>query len=347
MIYLIIMVLPLFVKSLISFLGRPYTFQQEMLKRTTLMIFHLTPISGIILYAMVCDVWSYNRNMPGDRREAAFYVCYSSKGMLNRLRHKRFGARKGRPPNFIRKEETVMKRKALIALAIGVLFAVMTIVAAADPNVVSESVGSNYPFWDKVENGQGSFTPPEGSVTIVGKIIGGKFGWDDNPGTGAAQAFNGNLGDVYDMNENWDSGIVWDDQYAGIWADEPYILTCFRVLPTTDADWQAERLNLAAVQGSNDGVNWTTLYQFDHAATVGDTNFVEVTEFENNTGYTMFRYKRLDAHTDCRELEFYGYVVGSQSDSSPTTSDVIIISATVAFVSAIAVTFAVKRRKEN
>ena len=205
--------------------------------------------------------------------------------------------------------------------------------AAAAPNVVSDSVGSNYPFWDKVENGQGAFTPPEGSVTIVGKIIGGKFGWDDNPGTGAAQAFNGNLGDVYDMNENWDSGIVWDDQYAGIWADEPYILTCFRVLPTTDADWQAERLNLAAVQGSNDGVNWTTLYQFDHAATVGDTNFIEVTQFENNTGYTMFRYKRLEAHTDCRELEFYGYVVGSQSgsgtgtDQNPTTSDVTVIGA--------------------
>ncbi len=246
-----------------------------------------------------------------------------------------------------------MKRKAIIAFAVSVLFAVMTIAVAADPNVVSESVGSNYPFWDKVENGQGAFTPPEGSVTIVGKIIGGDLGWDGNPGTGAAQAFNGNLGDVYDMNEKWDSGIVWDDQYAGIWADEPYILTCFRVLPTTDADWQADRLRLAAVQGSNDGVTWTTLYQFDHAATVGDTNFVEVTTFENNTGYTMFRYKRLEDHTDCRELEFYGYVVGSQSDSgsdtenNPTTSDVIVITAAAAIVSAASVTFVVKRRKED
>ncbi|MBO4355249.1 MAG: hypothetical protein J5850_00150, partial [Clostridia bacterium] len=67
-----------------------------------------------------------------------------------------------------------MKKKTILALLIGALIALMTVAAAAAPNVVSDSVGSNYPFWDKVENGQGAFTPPEGSVTIVGKIIGGK-----------------------------------------------------------------------------------------------------------------------------------------------------------------------------
>ena len=67
--------------------------------------------------------------------------------------------------------------------------------------------------------------------------------------------------------------------------------------------WE-DRLDGAVIQGSNDGVRWTTLYTFSGSG-VPDT-FQIVTAFQNNTGYSMFRYYNERNHGDVAELEFYG-----------------------------------------
>ena len=146
------------------------------------------------------------------------------------------------------------------------------------------------------------YEPGKGSVILKGTVIGAATGWDGNPALGASAAFNGNLGDCYDQRVTGDVA----KEYPGMMMDEPYVLTAARILPTTDADWQAERMKGSAIQGSNDGEEWTTLYYFDTAATVGSTVFVTVTDFGHNTGYTMFRYCNIEGgHTDCRELDIY------------------------------------------
>jgi len=158
------------------------------------------------------------------------------------------------------------------------------------------------------------YAPAQGSIILKGTVIGAATGWDGNPALGASAAFNGNLGDCYDQRVTGDVA----NEYPGMRMDEPYILTAARVLPTTDADWQAARMKGAAIQGSNDGDVWTTLYYFEEAAVVGSRDFVTVTEFGHNTGYTMFRYCNIvGGHTDCRELEFYGY----PADSGPIPED--------------------------
>ena len=58
------------------------------------------------------------------------------------------------------------------------------------------------------------------------------------------------------------------------------------------------------IQGSNDGENWTTLWTSDAEGTYPD--YCTVTEFENNTGYSQFRYYNETNHGDVAEVEFYG-----------------------------------------
>lgn len=213
-------------------------------------------------------------------------------------------SKKGKPQN---EEGELMTMKKIFAMCmtVALVLALMS-VCAATPNELGKP-HANYPF-------VGDYTPPEGSEILKGTVIGAETGWDGNPALGASAAFNGNLGDCYDQRVTGD--VV--NEYPGMMMDEPYILTAARVLPTTDADWQAQRMKGAAVQGSNDGVEWTTLYYFNTAATVGSTDFVTVTEFGHNTGYTMFRYCNIEGgHTDCRELEFYGY----PADSGPIPED--------------------------
>lgn len=115
-------------------------------------------------------------------------------------------------------------------------------------------------------------------------------------------------------------------------------------MPTCDLDWQAARMNGAAIQGSNDGVNWTTLYKFTSPAEVGNKQFYTITEFENNTGYTMFRYCNIDGgHTDCYELQFFGY---EGKITSPDTGD-LMSCVTLAMVAAVSVACVVVKRKKN
>ena len=133
----------------------------------------------------------------------------------------------------------------------------------------------------------------EGNV-ILGTVIGNETGWGDNAAAGAAAAFDGDIATFFDP-----LGV--GDGFCGIDAGEAYILD--KVVIMSRADWNA-RFNGAMIQGSNDGENWTTLWTSDGEGTNPD--WYTVTEFENNTGYSQFRYFNTTEHGDVAEVEFYG-----------------------------------------
>ena len=130
---------------------------------------------------------------------------------------------------------------------------------------------------------------------IVGTVIGNETGWGDNAAAGAAAAFDGDIATFFDP-----LGV--GDGFCGIDAGESYILD--KVVILSRADWNA-RFPGAMIQGSNDGENWTTLWTSDVEGTNPD--YYTVTEFENNTGYSQFRYFNETEHGDVAEVEFYGH----------------------------------------
>ena len=129
---------------------------------------------------------------------------------------------------------------------------------------------------------------------INGTVIGNAEGWGGNADAGAAAAFDGNPATFFDP-----LGV--GDGFCGIDAGESYILD--KVVILSRADWNA-RFPGAMIQGSNDGENWTTLWTSDVEGTNPD--YYTVTEFENNTGYSQFRYFNETNHGDVAEVEFYG-----------------------------------------
>ena len=133
----------------------------------------------------------------------------------------------------------------------------------------------------------------DGSI-INGTVIGNETGWGDNAAAGAAAAFDGDAATFFDP-----LGV--GDGFCGIDAGESYILD--KVVILSRADWNARFVG-AMIQGSNDGENWTTLWTSDVEGTNPD--YYTVTEFENNTGYSQFRYFNETNHGDVAEVEFYG-----------------------------------------
>ena len=129
---------------------------------------------------------------------------------------------------------------------------------------------------------------------ITGTVIGNATGWGDNADAGAAAAFDGNPATFFDP-----LGV--GDGFCGIDAGESYVLD--KVVILSREGWN-DRFPGAMIQGSNDGENWTTLWTSDTAGTNPD--YYTVTEFENNTGYSQFRYYNETNHGDVAEVEFYG-----------------------------------------
>lgn len=199
-------------------------------------------------------------------------------------------------------------KKLIVLVSCAFIIVFMSLTTFATANVVGE-VGMYYPLL-------GEYTPPEGSSILLGEVIGAEFGWDDNPYTNALRAFDGDHGNIYDQRVTAD----YENEYAGILVEEAHILTAARILPVTDVDWQANRMNGMAIQGSNDCDTWVTLWQSDKPATIGSNDFITVTTFENNDGYIMFRACNITGdHTAYRELQFFGYPEATGSiDSSDT-----------------------------
>jgi len=125
-------------------------------------------------------------------------------------------------------------------------------------------------------------------------VIGNAEGWGGNAAAGAAAAFDGDVATFFDP-----LGV--GDGFCGIDAGESYILD--KVVIMSRADWNA-RFKGAMIQGSNDGANWTTLWTSEGEGTNPD--WYTVTEFENNIGFSQFRYFNTTEHGDVAEVEFYG-----------------------------------------
>ena len=133
-----------------------------------------------------------------------------------------------------------------------------------------------------------SSTEPEAILTT---------GWDGTAASGAASAFDGNPATFFDP-----LGV--GDGYCGMQFDEPYILEKVAIL--SRSGW-LDRFAGACIEGSNNGEDWETIWESDEAA-ASETEYTVVTEgdFENNYGYTMFRYYNYLNHGDVAEVEFYG-----------------------------------------
>ena len=83
-------------------------------------------------------------------------------------------------------------------------------------------------------------------------------------------------------------------------------------------NWNA-RFKGATIDGSNDGTNWTTLWKSEGEGTNPD--YYVITEFENNTGYSMYRYHNDEEHGDVAEVEFYGTDAPAAEEPTETPAE--------------------------
>ncbi|MBQ3637427.1 MAG: discoidin domain-containing protein [Clostridia bacterium] len=137
---------------------------------------------------------------------------------------------------------------------------------------------------------------PDGSVLLMGEIIGEQNGWDGSPQTGAAAAFDGHKSSYYDPTVK-----AADYAYCGIDAGAQYILTKVMILPR---DSQPGRFFGASIQGSNDMVDWETL--FVSSTGLGSQEWQEITDFDISAPFRYYRYWNGQEHGDVAEVEFYG-----------------------------------------
>lgn len=119
-----------------------------------------------------------------------------------------------------------------------------------------------------------------------------------------------NSGDTYDKAWDGDRSTHFgpkesatDMYYTGIKTEVPYILTEIRILPREN--W-ADRFLGAEIQGSNDGREWFSIWKSDYTASSVSFQYIGADEFNNNTGYTMFRFVNTVSHGDVAEIELYG-----------------------------------------
>ena len=144
---------------------------------------------------------------------------------------------------------------------------------------------------------------------LSGTVIGNATGWDGTEGSGASAAFDGNPASYFDPPSKG------GDNWCGMDFGKKIVLE--KVVILSRENWNA-RFNGATIDGSNDGVNWTTLYQASGEGTNPD--YYVITEFENNTGYSMYRYHNEVEHGDVAEVEFYG--TDAPAEEVPTSSPV-------------------------
>jgi hypothetical protein len=146
----------------------------------------------------------------------------------------------------------------------------------------------------------GCFKPEEG-VLLEGTLFGAPS-WSGGSGDSYERAWDGDPYTFYDPQVG-----ASDASYTGIETDEPYVITEVRILPREG--W-LNRFEGARIQGSNDGVEWFTVWEsripakeWKYACYTGQR--IDCPE----EGYTMFRYVNLHEHGDVAEIELYGMPV--------------------------------------
>ena len=119
--------------------------------------------------------------------------------------------------------------------------------------------------------------PAKGEI-IRGDVIGLEVGWGDNAAAGAEAAFDGDVMTFFDP-------LAIGDGYCGVDAGAQYILTQIVIHPRNNF---LDRYYGAEIQGSNDMVNWTSLYFAEEAAADWDWQVIHESMIQNNTGYRYF-----------------------------------------------------------
>ncbi len=153
---------------------------------------------------------------------------------------------------------------------------------------------------------------PDGSYLIQGEIIGNATGWGDNPATGAAAAFDGDISTFFDP---LGTGNGW----AGIDAGEPMKLTKIVIHPRAD---QLARYYGAEIDGSNDPdfADYTPIYVSIEQAP--EYTYIEIddSDFDDIGEFRYYRYYNTMSHGDVAEVELYGEPVdGTYAEAAPET----------------------------
>ncbi len=135
----------------------------------------------------------------------------------------------------------------------------------------------------------------DGSVS--GRVLGAGGAWSD--GSSYECAWDGDPSTYYDPAS---AGL---DCWTAILADQATVLTEVRVMPRANVDLYP-RTGGAAIQGSNDGVHWTTLVQYDPSeALAADAEQAYIPKaVEGADAYWLFRYVSLgyDETNDAGEV---------------------------------------------
>lgn len=139
---------------------------------------------------------------------------------------------------------------------------------------------------------------PEEGVLIEGTLI-GTPSWSGGSHDSYDKAWDGDPYTYFDPQSGAD-----DSNYTGIETDEPYVVTEVRILPREG--W-LDRFEGAQIQGSNDGVEWYTIWESKLKAKEWKYFCYTGSRIDCPAeGFTMFRYVNLHVHGDVAEIELYG-----------------------------------------
>jgi outer membrane murein-binding lipoprotein Lpp len=145
---------------------------------------------------------------------------------------------------------------------------------------------------------------PENGKLLIGDLIGAEGGWEGNPDTGNAAAFDGDTGTFFDPAAA--SNV---NEYCGLKTDVPYILTEIRIYPR---EAFPDRFKGAAIWGSNEETFATSTATkiWVSGAEAEEIEFQVITADQfiegTNTGFTHFIYFNQATHGDVAEVELYG-----------------------------------------
>ncbi|MBM3243126.1 discoidin domain-containing protein [Candidatus Poribacteria bacterium] len=210
------------------------------------------------------------------------------------------------------------RMKSMLVLAGLVLMIAYLVISTSDMAQASKILG--------VGTGSligGDLTDPENDGDPEqDKGYNAKFSANDEPGFGGGEfAFNVFDNRLGPSNDKWCCGLGGGIPKEGLWVtaelEKPYLLTHFTVSSANDVpgrdptDWE--------VQGSNDGIKFTTIFSQKGKSLWGDTRLQVIrfdagTDFEvQRTGYKFFRQVTFNTATNpagayfqIGEIEYFG-----------------------------------------
>lgn len=144
------------------------------------------------------------------------------------------------------------------------------------------------------------------SGALTGTVIGAGGTWNKNF---YENAFDGSNRTVYDP------AVKGPECWAGLLLDEPAVITEVRVMPGRGD--RLTRTEGAHIQGSTDGIHWTSLASFDAWDCVEEQAWI-IKAVTDPTPYTYIRYVSSGIqHGDAAELLFFGYPATASEDQPP------------------------------